>query len=286
MMWLFQRTFVVVLAMLLTASGMTCHVFGDEPFRKTHERLHGTLWLQGALEYDVACQQAYSLARLSLKEYLSDNSRSAAIEQDNDYRSLPPAVILDIDETVLNNSPFQARLVEQGVDYNEAQWVAWVNEGKAKAIPGASGFLQLALSCGVKIFFVTNRTSDLETVTVANLKQELGFRITADMVLCKNEKPEWTSDKSSRRREICKTHRVVCLVGDEFNDFAFIGKPPASERLRLGQILSERWGNGWIILPNPLYGDWEKSLYDYSTTLTDREILEKKYQRLETENSK
>lgn len=285
MMLILRRTSVVVLAMLLAASGMTCRVLGDEPCRKTHERLHGTLWLQGALEYNVACQQAYSLARLSLKEYLSDVSRSAAIEQDNDYRGLPPAVILDIDETVLNNSPFQARLVEQGVDYSEALWVAWVGEGEAKAIPGASSFLQFASSRGVKIFFVTNRTSDLEAVTIANLSKELGFQVSADAVLCKNEKPEWTSDKSSRRCEICRTHRVVCLVGDEFNDFAFIGKPPTNERLRLGQILSERWGNGWIILPNPLYGDWEKSLYDYSTTLTDREILEKKYQRLETGNA-
>lgn len=282
MTFLLQRISVVVLAMIVTVGGTRTGVFTDEPCRKTHERLHGTLWLQGALEYNFACQQAYSLARLSLNDYLGDGSRSAAIEQDNDYRSLPPAVILDIDETVLNNSPFQARLVEQGVDYSEALWVAWVNEGNAKALPGASAFLQFASSRGVKIFFVTNRTSDLEAVTVANLSKELGFQVSADMVLCKNEKPEWTSDKSSRRREICRSHRVVCLVGDEFNDFAFIGKPTTSERLRRGQILSERWGNGWIILPNPLYGDWEKSLYDYSTTLTDREILEKKYQRLET----
>ncbi len=248
----------------------------------TDERLDATLWIQGSLEYSFACRQAYTLAKLCVDERLEDTKRTAAIEQSGDFSELPPAIIMDVDETVLSNAPFQARLIERGIEYNETAWAEWVMEAKAEVMPGASQFIQYAQERGIKIFFITNRTADLEEATIKNLAYELRIPVSEEVVMCKGERPEWGSDKSSRRALVCGSHRVVCMIGDEFNDFAFIGKPASSERVRLGMHLTERFATAWILLPNPLYGDWERSLYNYDFELSTDEKRYLKYKALQT----
>ena len=74
--------------------------------RSTHESLHGVLWMQRSAEYKALCFQAYQLANAQLRIAVNDKNWTAALEQLGNYKNLPPAVILDVDETVLDNSPY------------------------------------------------------------------------------------------------------------------------------------------------------------------------------------
>ncbi len=249
--------------------------------RRTHERLHGTLWIQTAAEYYGASQQAYRVARGMLEHGLRDPHWVAAVEQGSPA-DLPPAVIMDIDETVLDNSRFEARLVIENADYDRKLWQEWVSLARAKAVPGALGFVKYAKSRGVEVFFVTNRHVDVERDTRANLA-DLGFPVRGDrdVILSKKERPEWGSDKASRRKFIAREYRITLLIGDDLGDFVSDAHKRVDDRRRSAEKYREYWGTKWILLPNPLYGSWERSLYDFDFGLEGKDILEKKYNYLE-----
>jgi len=254
----------------------------DAPARQTHEQLHGTLWIQTALEHDVCCVQTYALATIRVSQALKNTSWTAALDQPRGYEQLPPAVILDVDETVLDNSIFQARLVDRKSDYSDDLWAKWVAEKKSSAMPGVKDFLQFLAHKGVLVFFVTNREFDCEASTVDNLSSVLGQQITRAQVLCRNENPGWGSDKSSRRLFLAESHRIILLVGDDFNDFAYLGMVSPQQRFTSGSQYREYWGTKWIQLPNPNYGHWEKAIYDYDYSVTDVQKLRLKHDALDT----
>ena len=160
-----------------------------------------------------------------------------------DYRELPPAVILDLDETVLDNSPYQARLVRDNAVYSGASWESWVNEAAAPAIAGSVAFLRAAAARGVAIFYVSNRGAAEETATRENLKR-LGAPIDwrFDAVLMNGERPAWTSDKTSRRAFVAQTHRVLLIVGDDMNDFVPAKPLTLAERDALLNRYADYWG--------------------------------------------
>ena len=162
--------------------------------RATHENLNAVVWMQTAVEYEAAALQAYRTAQTQLDAALKDPSWTAAIEQTGDFGKLPPAVVLDIDETVLDNSFFQARQVRDRADYNEERWGAWVREARATAIPGAREFTQYAAKNGVAVFYVSNRMAPLEAPTRKNLAAQ-GFPLNdkMDAVLSRGERPEWAA---------------------------------------------------------------------------------------------
>ena len=137
-----------------------------------YESFNGILWIQTALEHNMICQQIYEIARDRLDKGLQDTSWTAALEQGEDFERLPAAIITDADETVLNNSPFEARLLEKGIGFNEELWNQWARAAKAKAIPGAREFIQYAKDKGVEVFYVTNRKAIIEESTVKNIKSE------------------------------------------------------------------------------------------------------------------
>ena len=245
--------------------------------RDTHELLQGVLWVQTSAEYDVLSRLTYRQALLSLKEGLEDKNIRAALEQTGDFPYLPPAVILDIDGTVLDNSRFEGKLVVSGSAYNETLWAEWVAKEEAEVIPGAKEFLQGAEQEGVEIFYVTNRDFRLEKHTVANLRKR-GLPVDPDgeNLLSKNEKPTWTSDKSTRRAEVALRYRIILLIGDDLGDFVSGAKTSPKDRVLLSQKHGAMWGNQWFLLPNPLYGSWESALYDHKSNLQDSEILRRK----------
>ena len=250
--------------------------------RVTHERLHGVLWIQTSVEHAVATTQAFSAASVNLEKALNDPAWTAALEQTGGYQNLAPAVIFDVDETVLDNSPFQARLVIDGLDYDHALWEAWVKESNAKPMPGAKEFIQILKEKGVKVFYVTNRA--IEQPTVENIRKVLDPDVTPGNVLCRNEMPGWSSDKTSRREFIAKDYRIVLLVGDDYNDFTFLGKVTPAERIEKANNHKTYWGRKWILISNPLYGNWEKALYNYDYNMSDKDRLESKYKLLRTNN--
>lgn len=238
--------------------------------RDTHERLHGVLWGQTAAESWALAASTYRLAGSALDAALANPSWTAALEQTAGYETLPPAVVLDLDETVLDNSQFQGQLVFDRTDYVQDTWNAWVAAKAAAAVPGAVEFVSLAKQKGVTVFFVTNRRLSEQADTLDNLKG-LGIIATDADVLCTDENG-WTSDKTARRAFLAKTHRLLLLIGDDMNDFVSTAGLTSEARMKLAQSHSDRWGRSWMLIPNPLYGSWEAALYKRGTP--DDEVLQ------------
>ncbi len=272
-----------VLALALALSG-ACRS-APAPAPRTHELLGATLWLQTSVEYPAGAVQAYRLARVRLEQALADPAWTASSEQleSGGYATLPPAVILDVDETVLDNSPFEARLVLDEEEYDPAgNWPRWVHEAAAAAVPGAVEFTTWAAERGVAVFYVTNRNHDLEEPTRRNL-EALGFPLLADRdpLLTRYERPEWQSEKAGRRRHVAETHRILLLIGDDASDFATGFRASLEERRRRLAETAAYWGERWIVVPNPVHGSWERALYDWGDGLSRAEKLEYKYRALQ-----
>ncbi len=250
------------------------------------EGLNATAWVQTAAEAKIAARQAYFLATRQLDAALKSPKWSAAVEQNPRFEKLPPAVILDLDETVLDNSPYQARLVRADAPYSSQSWKKWSEQADAKAIPGAQGFLSFANKKGVQIFYISNRDQQEEAATRKNLRR-LGLPVqggasgASDHVLLSGEKPGWTSDKTSRRRYVAQNHRVLLLIGDDLNDFVPAKPMTLGQRLALLEKYTNFWGQRWILLSNPLYGSWEGALFDYQNGLPRGEMLRRKYESLQ-----
>jgi acid phosphatase len=240
--------------------------------RDAHETLNGYLWVQTSAEFNALSSSIYRTARESLERALADASWTALPEQTTGYQALPGAVIMDVDETVLDNNAAQGQFILDGTPYVSATWRAWVDAAAAPPLPGAREFITFAESRGVKVFYVTNRDAAEQQKTIANLNAA-GITASDDNVLVVGENG-WTSDKTARRREVAKTHRVLLLVGDDMNDFVSTASLTPTQRVTLSQQHADRWGRSWILLPNPQYGTWDRALYPGITD--DKAILRKK----------
>jgi 5'-nucleotidase (lipoprotein e(P4) family) len=226
--------------------------------RDTHEDLHAVLWMQTAAEYRALTSAIYGHAGDVLEGALQDRSWTAALEQAGGYGALPPAVILDLDETVFDNSAFQGQLVRDRGFYTEDAWREWVHARRAGAVPGAQEFIRRAERHDVAVFFVSNRAAADEEDTIANL-QALGIQTTRDELLSPGENG-WTSDKAARREAVARTHRVLMLVGDDLGDFVPVARLSVSDRAALADRYTARWLERWVLLPNPSYGSWSRAL--------------------------
>ena len=240
------------LLVLLACSSLACATATTPaplPCNPGHSILNATLWIQSSAEYEAAALQTYASARRSLDAALAQSSGG-----------LPPAVILDLDETVLDNTPFETRMIRQGKAYDSAAWKQWTSEGIAPAVPGAVEFLRYAQSRGVRAFYITNRDEDEEAGTLRNL-QSLGVPLDAsvDTLLLQGERG-WTSDKTARRDHVAASHRVLLLVGDDLNDFANAREKTHAQREELIADNAHEWGTRWFIVPNPIYGSWERAV--------------------------
>jgi acid phosphatase len=223
--------------------------------------LDALAWYQTAEESHRLAQSVFAAASRALEAALADPTWSA-LGQGAEAVALPPAVITDIDETLLDNSALQARFLLDGTRYTPAAFSAWVESAEAVALPGALDFARLAAARGVTLFYVTGRKADEEPGTRRNLLRE-GFALPdePDVVLTRGERPEWGSDKESRRQDIARSYRVLLLLGDDLSDFVAGSRDATPERRReLASAVESRWGTSWFLLPNPLYGSWERAL--------------------------
>jgi 5'-nucleotidase (lipoprotein e(P4) family) len=240
-----------ILLALLTCSSLACATATAPAAIQCnpgHSLLNAVLWVQSSAEYRAAALQTYANARRALDAALAERSNGA-----------PPAVILDLDETALDNTPFETRMIRAGKTYEAPAWKEWTAEGAAPATPGAAEFLRYAQSRGVRPFYVTNREMDEEAGTRRNL-EKLGFPLDAavDTLLQKGEHG-WTSDKTARRDFVKQSHRLLLLIGDDLNDFVDAREKSHDERQQLIADTMENWGTQWFILPNPMYGSWERA---------------------------
>ena len=246
---------------------------------ESNDNLNATLWMQSAAEYKGTTQGLYRLAEVMLDKALADKSWTAAVaEQTGAFQELPPAVILDLDETVLDNSDYQAWMVLNNETFSEKTWGAFVNTVTSRPIPGALEFTKYADSKGVKVFYVSNRTGDLEEATRKNLEM-FGFPMggNVDTVLLKKEREEWASSaKGPRRAHVTKDYRVLLQLGDNLGDFVDDYKGNVAERQAVTDSQSKMWGERWIVLPNPSYGSWESAPFGHNYKLTAVEQRDKK----------
>jgi acid phosphatase len=245
------------------------------------------LYAQSAAEYKASNIQTYVNAKSALDRALSDNSWTAALEQKENFKNKPPAIILDIDETVLNNIPFQARSIINGQSY-PAGWLEWMLEESSDAVAGVSDFLEYAQSKGVKIFYVTNRIAVAEDATRNNIKK-LGLPLDADRdVLLMKDENGWTSDKVSRRELIAKDYRILLLIGDQLGDFLPLDETTLEldSRKNLADTYKHMWGSKWFMITNPMYGRWEASIYNNEYPDTEDKLMQMRLEALELKERK
>jgi len=237
----------------------------QQPADKEYE-VGAVLWQQSSGEYRALTYQAFALARMLLDQDLRTN-RWGAVKR---------AVIVDIDETILDNSGHEAWLVKNHQNYEAQGWTEWCNRAAATAVPGAVEFLRYADSRGVRVFYITNRKQIEKEGTAKNLVK-LGFpNVNDETLLVRPEKGD--SSKEPRRQAVSARYHVVLLMGDNLNDFAevFENSKTVDTRIESVERSKAQFGTRFIVLPNPMYGDWESAIYGYNLKLPDAEKAEKR----------
>jgi len=202
-------------------------------------------WVRTSAEYRAIFVQTYRAATERLQELA--RGRTAGTW----------AVILDGDETVLDNSEYPRRLFERGTRFDINTWNAWVREAAADSLPGAAAFVRTVRELGGRLVMVTGREEVVCEATRENLRR---LAIPFDAVLCQ---PPNVSGKIDRFRAVAEGTTttglprldVVMYVGDNIQDF-----PQATQALRGAASASlDNFGRTWFLLPNPMYGSWERN---------------------------
>jgi 5'-nucleotidase (lipoprotein e(P4) family) len=248
---LFAATLIYVLG--LQSCG---HHHHDHDHFHAHPTLYATLYQQQAAEYVALCYQAFNLASMHLHKELTAG------------HELPLAVVVDIDETVLDNSPYQATAILEGFGYPK-RWAEWVELANAEPVPGALEFLLEAEVNGVEVFYVTNRREEYRDATLRNL-QSKGFPFADDDHLMMRTV---TNDKEPRRRMITEAYHIAVLVGDNLGDFhSDFDSEDAGHRMQQTEAYRAALGSNWIMLPNAIYGTWINALPGYKHGIVPDEL--------------
>lgn len=216
-------------------------------------KIFATVYQQKAAEYRALCFQAFNIARVRLDVLPNENTGK------------PRAIITDIDETILDNSAYEGHQTLLGKDYESASWAEWTSMAMADTVPGAASFLKYAASKGVEIFYITNRGEKEREATLKNLKKfNLPNADNGHLMPRQN-----TSSKEDRRKIVSANYTVIMFLGDNLGDFSSLfDKMDMDERIQHVNSVSGSFGDTFIVLPNPVYGDWEAALYNYNYSLS------------------
>ncbi|MEO9569723.1 MAG: 5'-nucleotidase, lipoprotein e(P4) family [Polaribacter sp.] len=260
-----KKTLIITFSILFLFIGCKSQINykKQDSFKETSKRKHtiqALLWQQNAAEYRALTYQAYNLAKIQLDKILADNQFNK-----------PIAIVTDIDETVLDNSPYSGKQIELNENYNSKRWTEWVKKEKANSIAGALSFFKYAESKNVVIFYISNRSTNQLNETIKNLKTHDFPFADRSHVLLKNT----SSEKETRRNLVKETHEIVLFLGDNLTDFASVFENQStSQRNKSVDSLRTLFGEKFIVFPNPIYGDWEtkgifEGKYDWSTVQKD-----------------
>jgi acid phosphatase len=233
-----------------------------------NDNLNAVAWMQTAIEYRLITGQTFRAALAQLDRALKTPGWDALAKPDRPgvAAGLPPAIIVDIDETMLDNSPAQARLVRDNEAFSEARWDEWVQSQAARPLPGALEFARAAAARGVTIYYVSNRTVAQGPATLGNLRKA-GFPLASESQYlglgtvvpgCAGT----GSDKGCRRQLVGRTHRVLMQFGDQLGDFVSVPANTLAGREQAVRPYLAWVGERWFVLPNPSYGSWEPALFD------------------------
>ncbi|MEQ8925362.1 MAG: 5'-nucleotidase, lipoprotein e(P4) family [Fulvivirga sp.] len=254
-----KKQIIITLLFIVSISG-----FGqdknEEKAQMSDQLTMAVLWYQQSAEMRQAYYQAYNYAKL-----LVDN-KLATIKTKR-----PSAVVLDIDETVLDNSPYEAMLIDSGWTYTGRTWKAWTDQERAEALPGALDFVNYAKKKGIEVFYISNRNVDELESTIKNLKGKGFPNADERFIQLKQE----SSDKTDRREKVANKYEVLVFIGDNLTDYseefgdrdADMGKTLVDEKKM--ELL-----NNFVMLPNPMYGEWEKAIYNNDYSKSDSVKLE------------
>lgn len=203
-------------------------------------------WVRDSAEYAAITTQTYRLATARLEQ--EARGRAAASW----------AVVVDADDTIINNLPYQVGLFREGLTHTPERFTAWVTQQASSPVPGARGFLARVRSLGGRIAVVTNRLA-IECPDTASVLQKNGLEF--DAVLCRPENAPATADKNPRFRQVAMGQstastsplEILMFVGDNILDF-----PGGSQSMRTqGEGAYAEFGVRWFALPNPMYGSWQ-----------------------------
>ena len=251
-----------------------------------NDNLNAVAWTQTAIEHDLIYLQAYRDAQSRLLAALKDPRWDALAAYDRmaPSKGLKPAVVLDVDETVLDNSSYQARVVRGGGEFSEADWEVWCKEEAARALPGAVAFTQFAANHGIAVIYISNRAKSLDQVTLANLRK-VGLPVAGpDAVLNLGTVVEGCQQvggsKSCRRRLISRKYRVLMQVGDQIGDFVDVSSNTDSGRQQAMAPYLPWIGQRWFVLPNPTYGSWESALFNNDRKASPEQQRQRKIEAL------
>ena len=256
-----------------------------------HDGLNATLWVQTSAEYQGNSEMLFNVAESQLPLLRDKANVTADIDQAKTYgcevgvacpalatASLAPAVIMDVDETVLDNSAYQARLIKKGEQWNPSSWDKWVEEKTAFAVPGALAFVERAKAEGVTVIFVTNRKCSVredsnvssfedlcpQKLDTADNLVEVGYPLlsSSDLLALRGERVEWgNSEKRERRKHFSQRYRIIMLIGDDLGDLASnIKSASVAERREFVKTHQSLFGKYWFQLTNPVYGSWQRSI--------------------------
>lgn len=229
-------------------------------YQVSQQNVDAVLWFSTSAEMHYAALQAYDFATLKLKEALESKTQM----------KMPLAVIMDLDETVLDNSPYMMAEIANGRTFSPDTWLEWCAKADAKAIPGALNFITKCEEVGVEVFYISNRDIESFEGTFKNLTN-LGINVTPDKVLLR----ETGSSKADRRDMVFANYDVLLIIGDNLRDFS------ENFGMRIGnygkEVVDEERLNlkrNFIIIPNPMYGEWKKAIYKNQKDLTNEQKLE------------
>jgi len=217
-------------------------------------KVWASLYQQRAAEYKALCFQAYNIAKLRL---------DIALKQ---RHNKPYAVVTDIDETLLDNSPYDAQRALNNQEFDPTTWKEWTAKAICDTVPGAPAFFKYAATKGVSVYYVTNRDEDERPGTIKNLQLYNLPNADNEHLLLKQK----TSSKETRRQDILKTHQIILLCGDNLADFdaLYDNRPSEENRKATTEKLMNEFGDRYIILPNATYDDWEGAIFNYNYQLT------------------
>ena len=241
-----------------------------KPTVENEYQVGAVLFHQKAAEYRALTYQAFNLAKMRL-----DMDKKLRKKLPKNERKKPRAIIVDADETVLDNSPYFSKLIKTKARFGIRSFFEWKKLAIAKAVPGSVEFLQYAKKKKVDIFYVSNVPGVFMDAVLDNLKKAGFPDATKDHVLLITK----SSSKEPRRQKVAETHRVLMLIGDSLNDLsvAFERKSTA-ERFAEADKMRNEWGKKFIVIPNVIYGAWESAVYERQR-LND---ADKKVKRIES----
>jgi 5'-nucleotidase (lipoprotein e(P4) family) len=232
---------IFVLSVLISCKGKIGNL--NQVAESQDPLLLSVLWYQRSAEMQALYYQGYNIAKSSLTERISKSGNKK-----------PKAVIMDIDETVLDNSPVEAYQVINNVPFSDSLWNRWVSLSSAEALPGALDFTRFAESKGVQIFYVSNRSASTSLgVSIKNLSiKGFPFADSIHVVLKTDE-----SSKEKRRLAIAGKYDILLLMGDNLADLD-ISFEKRDDDLGFGAVVNniDEFGTRFIVFPNSMYGLW------------------------------